>query len=167
MWARAIALTQAAQTAVPFSEAAGARTRDFFPITRAVGDKIPLLRDAVGGFCMLYTRTNYLEFCRVCVVVMDFDKRKEAMAAKPLDNTNEVDMGLKLKDQVAATGGFGHDNKTVQGNPNLHDDDNGKVRPKPSEERGFGNERGPHMVGDPRSEGGLGVGVSQPPYGLS
>ena len=94
---------------------------------------------------------------------MDFDKKKEAMAAKPLDNANKDDMGLEIKDQVAATGGFGHDTKTVLENPNLHDEDNGKVRPKPSGRRGFGNERGPHMVGDPRSEGGLGVGVSQRP----
>ena len=60
---------------------------------------------------------------------MDFDKKMEATAAKPLDNTNEVDMGLKFKDQVAATGGFGHDTKTVLENPNLHDEDDGKVRP--------------------------------------
>ena len=53
MWARAISLTQAAQTAIPYAEAAGVRTRDFFVVTRAVGEKVPLLRDAVGGFCLL------------------------------------------------------------------------------------------------------------------
>ena len=29
------------------------RTRDFFVVTRSVGEKVPLLRDAVGGFCLL------------------------------------------------------------------------------------------------------------------
>ena len=85
------------------------------------------------------------------------------MAAKPLDNANKDDMGLETKDQVVAPGGRGHDVKTVQENPNLRDESIDKVRPKPLERGGFGHGVGPHEEEGLRSEGGLGVGISQHP----
>ena len=77
---------------------------------------------------------------------MDFDKEVEAMAAEPLDYANEVGRGLEIKNQAAAPGGRDRDDKTVQVNPNLRDESNDKVRPKPHERRGNGHERGPCMV---------------------
>ena len=52
--------------------------------------------------------------------------------------------------------------KTVQTNPNLCDESNDKVRPKPSERRVNGHEGGPCTEEGPRSEGGWGDGISQP-----
>ena len=94
---------------------------------------------------------------------MNLDKEEGVMAAKPLEYANEVGRGLEFKNQVVAPGGRGHDVKTVQENPNLRDESIDKVRPKPLERGGFGHGVGPHEEEGLRSEGGLGVGISQRP----